>query len=118
MKWSVFRMLLDLHDNVSGYELNVKVGDNYRIIYATISDGGEPYELDDNMTASMIIRTSSSTATATCIIGKGMISAQIPNTILANAGTYECEFQMSSGSGVDLKKVTTPSFRIVVNPTV
>lgn len=120
MQTSKFRMLLDMQESVSKYELNIKEGDqNTRGIKAVFSDGGEPYLLDSSVDHADFITTigGDTYEAAATISDDGSVFVMIP-TFSMTAGIYECEFHIYRQAGAAINSITSPSFRIVVNPTV
>lgn len=52
-----------------------------------------------------------------CTLSNGQIKVQFTNQMLALEGTVQVELQMISGSGADITDITTPIFRINVQPS-
>lgn len=119
---SVYRILLDVQDSVSPYEIHVKVGDtNSRTIQATFADGGVPLSFTDEATATFMSANSAGQEayTGDATVSKNTVSYQIPATMMAAVGEYSCEFWLDSVEGGAVPRhITSPSFKIIVEPTV
>lgn len=117
---SIFRMLLDVQDSVSKYEMHVKEGDTRtRVIEATLADGGCPFEIPTGANAVMYANNGTETTNyAVTIQTDGRLTLNIPAEMMASAGEYNCEFTLDATYSTDGYMLTTPSFKIIVDETV
>lgn len=117
---SIYRMILDVQDSVSPYEIHVKEGDtNTRKIEVTLADGGLPFAVPQAANAVMYANDGTETTTCETVIqSDGRLVVALPSTLTESAGEYNCEFTLDSTAGATGYTITTPSFKIIVEPTV
>lgn len=116
MKYSTFRMILDLQETVSKYELRVKDMDmGTRKIEVTFADGGQPFDLsDDNFVVTLLAKLPSGTVTETaCEVSENKASVVIPDDVY-EAGEVECEFRIEQVHLTHQVELHSSTFRIIV----
>ena len=119
MKSSIHRLTLDMHRSQSQISIPVMLGDTSRIFRIILSDGGNPYIIEDGCLAKLSIKRPTGTRIEDfCVIENNTTIVydfmQHENTA-AVEGIHECDVSVY---GLDGKVLTTARFSMVVSERV
>ena len=115
MENSVYRVLLDIHTTRCQTMLDVSKGDNARTIIFTLTDGGNPYDIEDDCTAIFrAVKPDGTVLYNACEIADNSITYRLTSQTSAAEGIIECEVQLLDGNEYT---ITSPRFALRVAPT-
>ena len=122
MNSSKFRFVLDLHSTQSQISIPVTKGDTARVWYISLSDGGQPYIIEDGCLAKMEIkRPTGSFLEAFCPIENNTTIVydfsqdEITKNTAAVDGVHDCSATIYDKEGA---KIASPRFCMIVSPKV
>lgn len=122
MNSSKFRFVLDLHSTQSQISIPVTKGDTARVWYISLSDGGQPYIIEDGCLAKIEIKRPTGTSLeAFCPIEKNttikydFAQNEITKNTAVVDGVHDCSVTIYDAEG---KKIGSPRFSMVVSDRV
>lgn len=113
---SYYKISLDIHDHGSHVSLKAKKGDTGRILYITLMDGRNPYNITNDCYAVFTAKKADGNILYNdcSIIGNTISYAFTPQTTSA-VGKAECEIKLY---GAEDKLLTSARFALLVEDTV
>ena len=119
MNSSIYRFTLDLHSSQSQISVPVLLGDSARTFRINLSDGGNPYIIEDGCLAKLSIKRPTGTYLEEfCLIEKSTTIVypfeQNENTASVE-GIHECDITLYDADGIE---ITGPRFSMVVSERV
>lgn len=119
MNSSAYRFTLDLHSTQSQLSLPVTRGDTARVLYISLSDGGQPYTIVDGCLAMISIKRPTGThLEAFCVIESNTTIKyefeQNPQTAIVE-GIHDCSIILYDSEG---KQLASPKFTMIVSDRV
>jgi len=122
MERSNFRFTLDLRGSSGGCQLDMKRGDTHRRLCITLSDGGCPYVITEDVFVALMAKTPDGCLLYTeCTVENNEVICDLTSAYTATAGLDRCELRVYdiSPTGEDGSKLLTScSFVIRVHETV
>ena len=113
MKYSHYRISLDIHSTQSQVSLPVKQGDTNRKVLISLCEGGKPYQIEDDCYAVFSARKpDGSTIENYCIIADNVIEYTFTEQNTAVGGMLNCEIKLYGG---DSGLITSPRFTVIVD---
>ena len=110
---SIYRFSLDIHSTQSQVSISVPQYDTARVIMATLTEGGKPYQLSDECRAVFLATKADGTQlTNDCIILNGsVIRYDFTEQTTAAVGIVDCSIKVY---GANEKVLTSPRLTLVV----
>ncbi len=123
MERSNFRFTLDLRGSSGGCQLDMKRGDTHRRLCITLSDGGCPYVITEDVFAVLMAKTPDDRLLYTsCDLVNGEVICDLPSAYTAVEGLTRCELRLYDApftdEGDEEQLLTTCTFIIRIHPTV
>ena len=117
MNSSNYRFTLDMQSNQSQVSLPVRLGDTNRRLYITLTNGGNPFVLEDGYRAVLVAKKADGKELINdCIIeNNSAIRYDFTNNTASYPGVVDCEMRVYDPQG---ELVTSPRFIIVVDERV
>lgn len=114
MNYSNYRITLDVQSMVSQVSLPVRQGDTGRKIYINLTDGGQPYFIEDGCLATFFGKKADGNPIGkSCAIERNTtIVYELSEQTTTASGMVECEIRLYDMEG---KLITSPRFILVVN---
>ena len=115
MNYTVYKFNLDLASIGSQTYLTMKQGDTGRSLFITLSNKGQPYEIDESCTAVFAAKKADGNIIFNnCTIEDNTIHYKVTTQTSAAIGEAECEIRLYNGTTL----IASPSFTVLVNPAV
>lgn len=115
MNYSVYKFNLDLASIGSQVYLAMKQGDTGRSLFITLSNKGQPYEIEDGCIAVFAAKKPDGNIIFNnCVIENNIIHYEVTPQTSAAVGELACEIQLYK----DGKLISSPCFATLVNPAV
>lgn len=115
MNYSVYKFNLDLASIGSQVYLTMKQGDTGRSLFITLSNKGQPYEIEDGCIAVFAAKKPDGNIIFNnCVIENNIIHYEVTPQTSAAVGELACEIQLYK----DGKLISSPCFATLVNPAV
>ena len=112
MKYSHYRISLDIHSTQSQVSLPVKQGDTSRKVLISLCEGGKPYHIEDDCYAVFSAKKpDGSPIENDCKIADNVIEYTFTEQTTAAIGMVNCEVKLYGG---DSGLITSASFTLVV----
>lgn len=123
MERSNFRFTLDIRDSSGGCQLDMKRGDTHRRLCITLSDGGCPYVITEDVFVVLMAKTPDDRLLYTsCDLVNGEVICDLPSAYTAVEGLTRCELRLYDApftdEGDEEQLLTTCTFIIRIHPTV
>ena len=117
MNYSNYRITLDLQSRVSQVSLPVRQGYTGRKIYINLTDGGQPYIIEDGCLATFFGKKADGNPIGrSCIIERNTtIVYELSEQTTTAPGTVDCEIRLYDTKN---RLITSPRFILVVNDRV
>ena len=116
MKYSEFRISLDMHNPSSRVCIHIKRGDTGRKIHITLVDAGFPYHITEDCYAVFTAKKPDGKIVFNdCAINDCVISYELTPQTTAVVGQVDCEIKLY---GADDSLITSSRFVIIVDDTV
>ncbi len=117
MNYSSFRFILDMHKTQSQVSIPVLLGDTSKKLYIGLSDGQEPYVIEDGCIATFVAKKPDGASIFnSCMIENNMTVVYEFTVNTTNAeGIVNCEIRLYGADGL---LITSPRFILVVNERV
>lgn len=116
MKYSEFRISLDMHNPSSRVCIHIKRGDTRRKIHITLVDAGFPYHITEDCYAVFTAtKPDGKIVFNDCAINDCVISYELTPQTTAVVGQVDCEIKLY---GADDSLITSSRFVIIVDDTV
>lgn len=115
MNYSVYKFNLDLASIGSQVYLTMKQGDTGRSLFITLSNKGQPYEIEDGCIAVFAAKKPDGNIIFNnCVIENNIIHYEVTPQTSAAVGELACEIQLYKNG----KLISSPCFATLVNPAV
>lgn len=116
MEYTIHRISLDIHTAKSQATLRVKQYDTSRKLHITLCEGGLPYHIATDCTATFsAIKADDKYIHNTCQIDGNTIEYTFTEQTTAAVGATECEIALYNNKG---QRITSPHFTIIVEERV